>query len=273
MPEHAPGAPVAARAAARARRCPSRPPTRRTDPEHEALLADSVGLALLVVLDTLSPAERVAFVLHDVFAIPFDEIAPIVDRSTAGDPPAGKPRPRAASSGRTRTLQAGPAPPGQARRRLPRPPPATATSSALLALLDPDVVLRADDRAVELGAATADPRGAEPVGAFLRRARGARPALLDGAPAAVWIPAARCAWSTTSPPARTGSRPSTSSPTRTDSGGWTWSFPRCRDGQARALAFSRSNSAWSMVPASSSCLARVIWSVGGASPVVATFRT
>src|ERR687894_451573 len=52
-----------------------------TDPEHEALLADSVGLAMLVVLETLSPAERLAFVLHDIFAVPFDEIAPIVDRS------------------------------------------------------------------------------------------------------------------------------------------------------------------------------------------------
>src|SRR5205814_975939 len=52
-----------------------------TDPEHQALLADSVGLALLVVLETLSPAERLAFVLHDMFAVPFDEIAPIVDRS------------------------------------------------------------------------------------------------------------------------------------------------------------------------------------------------
>src|SRR5215213_3702852 len=54
-----------------------------TDPEHEALLADSVGLALLVVLETLNPAERLAFVLHDMFAVPFDEIAPIVDRSPA----------------------------------------------------------------------------------------------------------------------------------------------------------------------------------------------
>jgi DNA-directed RNA polymerase specialized sigma24 family protein len=51
------------------------------NPEHEALLADSVGLALLVVLETLSPAERLAYVLHDIFAVPFDEIAPIVDRS------------------------------------------------------------------------------------------------------------------------------------------------------------------------------------------------
>ena len=52
-----------------------------TDPEHEALLADSVGLALLVVLETLSPAERLAFVLHDMFGVPFDEVAPIVERS------------------------------------------------------------------------------------------------------------------------------------------------------------------------------------------------
>src|SRR6202012_4847920 len=58
-------------------------PTDGTDPEHEALLADSVGLALLVVLDTLTPPERLAFVLHDMFAVPFDEIAPIVDRSLA----------------------------------------------------------------------------------------------------------------------------------------------------------------------------------------------
>src|SRR3954447_2923785 len=52
-----------------------------TDPEHEALLADAVGLAMLVILETLSPAERIAFVLHDLFAVPFDEIAPVVDRS------------------------------------------------------------------------------------------------------------------------------------------------------------------------------------------------
>ena len=56
-------------------------PANGTDPEHEALLADSVGLALLVVLETLSPAERLAFVLHDMFAVPFEEIAPIIDRS------------------------------------------------------------------------------------------------------------------------------------------------------------------------------------------------
>src|SRR6266699_6371534 len=56
-------------------------PVNGTDPEHEALLAESVGLALLVVLDTLAPAERLAFVLHDMFDLPFDEIAPIVGRS------------------------------------------------------------------------------------------------------------------------------------------------------------------------------------------------
>src|SRR5438477_2865193 len=56
-------------------------PADGTDPEHEALLADSIGLALLVVLETLTPAERLAFVLHDMFAVPFEEIAPIVDRS------------------------------------------------------------------------------------------------------------------------------------------------------------------------------------------------
>ena len=68
-------------------------PAAGTDPEHEALLAESVGIALQVVLDTLSPAERLAFVLHDMFAVPFEEIAAMVDRSPAGDPPARKPRP------------------------------------------------------------------------------------------------------------------------------------------------------------------------------------
>ena len=64
-----------------------------TDPEHEALVADSVGLALLVVLETLSPAERLAFVLHDIFAVPFDEIAHDRRPLPRGGPPAGEPRP------------------------------------------------------------------------------------------------------------------------------------------------------------------------------------
>src|SRR5256885_5292993 len=82
-----------------------------TDPEHEALLADSVGLALLVVLETLSPAERLAFVLHDMFAVPFDEIAPMVDRS----PEAAR---QLASRARRRVQGAAPqAPADRARQR------------------------------------------------------------------------------------------------------------------------------------------------------------
>ena len=73
------------------------------DPEHEALLADSVGLALLVVLETLTPAERLAFVLHDVFGLPFDEIAPMVDRSSAAAR-------QLASRARRRIQDAAPAP-------------------------------------------------------------------------------------------------------------------------------------------------------------------
>src|SRR5215204_3403209 len=89
--------------------------TTGSDPEHEALLAESIGLALLIVLDTLPPAERVAFVLHDMFGVPFEEIAPIVGRSA----PARKPRapPRPARGRKPRDEQA---PAGQAGRRLPR---------------------------------------------------------------------------------------------------------------------------------------------------------
>jgi RNA polymerase sigma factor (sigma-70 family) len=114
-----------------------------TDPEHEAELADSVGLALLVVLDTLPPAERLAFVLHDMFAVPFDEIARVVDRS----PEAAR---QLASRGRRRVRGASPA--GDAadparRRRVVEAFLAAARDGdldALVAVLDPDVVLRAD---------------------------------------------------------------------------------------------------------------------------------
>jgi RNA polymerase sigma-70 factor, ECF subfamily len=159
-----------------------------SDPEYEALLADSVGLALLVVLDTLTPAERVAFVLHDVFAIPFDEIAPIVGRST----PATR---QLASRARARVQQE------EATRRPDRGRQAALVDAflaaarkgdfdALLAVLDPDVVLRADEHAVKLGAA-AETRGPAEVAAFSRFARGARRALLDGAAAGVWMPGGR----------------------------------------------------------------------------------
>jgi RNA polymerase sigma-70 factor (ECF subfamily) len=159
-----------------------------SDPEYEALLADSIGLALLVVLDTLTPAERLAFVLHDVFAIPYDQIAPIVERST----PATR---QLASRARRRVQQRDAT--GQADRlrqaELVDAFLAAAREGdfdALLALLDPDVVLRADEHAVELGAA-AETRGAERIAVFSRYARGGRRALLDGAAALVWMPGGR----------------------------------------------------------------------------------
>jgi RNA polymerase sigma-70 factor (ECF subfamily) len=112
------------------------------DPEEHALLADSVGLALLVVLDTLSPAERLAFVLHDIFALPFDQIGPILDRS----PAAAK---QLASRARHRLRgAAAPAAADPARQRQVADAFLAASRGddfeGLLAVLDPDVVLRAD---------------------------------------------------------------------------------------------------------------------------------
>jgi RNA polymerase sigma-70 factor, ECF subfamily len=136
------------------------------------------------VLDTLSPAERIAFVLHDMFGVPFEEIAPIVGRNA----PAAR---QLASRARRRVRQedAG----GEANRlrhaKLVDAFLAAARSGEfdrLLALLAPDVVLRADQTAVQMGAAP-EIRGAADVAGFSRRARGATPALLDGAAAAVWI--------------------------------------------------------------------------------------
>jgi RNA polymerase sigma factor (sigma-70 family) len=113
-----------------------------TDPEHEALLADSVGLALLVVLETLSPAERLAFVLHDMFGVPFDEIAPIVDRS----PEAAR---QLASRARRRVRAEKTVPDADldAQREVVDAFMAAARDGnfdQLVAVLDPDVVLRAD---------------------------------------------------------------------------------------------------------------------------------
>ena len=113
-----------------------------TDPEHEALLADSVGLALLVVLETLSPAERLAFVLHDMFAVPFDEIAAIVDRS----PDAAR---QLASRARRRVQAENTVPDADlgAQREVVEAFLAAARDGdfdRLVAVLDPDVVLRAD---------------------------------------------------------------------------------------------------------------------------------
>jgi RNA polymerase sigma-70 factor (ECF subfamily) len=154
------------------------------DPEHEAVLADSVGAALLVVLETLSPAERLAFVLHDLFAVPFEEIAPIVDRSPAAT--------RQLASRARRRVQGAPAPDADlARRRQVIAAFLAASRSgdfeALLALLDPDVVFRADAAGVRSGAA-AELVGAAAVAAtFAGRARAAQPALVDGSPGVVWV--------------------------------------------------------------------------------------
>jgi RNA polymerase sigma-70 factor (ECF subfamily) len=113
-----------------------------TDPEHEALLADSVGLALLVVLETLTPAERLAFVLHDMFAVPFEEIAPIVERS----PEATR---QLASRARRRVRGTAPVPDADLTAQWEVVEAFLAAArhgdfDALVAVLDPEVVLRAD---------------------------------------------------------------------------------------------------------------------------------
>jgi RNA polymerase sigma factor (sigma-70 family) len=159
------------------------------DPEREAILADSVGLALLVVLETLTPAERLAFVLHDMFSVPFAEIAPIVGRS----PNATK---MLASRARRRVRGGAEVPdadPAHQREVID----AFLTASrggdfgALLAVLDPDVVLRADGAAVRAGAER-EVRGARAVAdTFFGRARFARVALVNGAIGAVWSPGGR----------------------------------------------------------------------------------
>jgi hypothetical protein len=156
-----------------------------TDPEHEALLADSVGLALLVVLETLSPSERLAFVLHDMFAVPFDEIAPIVGRS----PAAAR---QLASRARRRVQGAATAVDTDVTRQREVVDAFLAASrdgdfDRLLTLLDPDVVLRA----VRAGASS-EIRGAAAVaGTFSGRARFAQPALVNGGAGAVRAPGGR----------------------------------------------------------------------------------
>ena len=162
------------------------------DPEHQALLADSVGLALLVVLETLAPAERLAFVLHDMFAVPFDEIAPIVGRTpTAARQLASRARRRVQGA----TPSADPDLAGQ--RRVVEAFLAAARGGdldALVAMLDPDVVLRVD-RGPVLERRPAEFRGPAAVAAqvrtFARLARYARTALVNGAPGFVVAPPGR----------------------------------------------------------------------------------
>jgi RNA polymerase sigma factor (sigma-70 family) len=167
---------------------PPEPAAGGADPEDQALLAEGVGLALLVVLDALAPAERVAFVLHDLFGVPFDEIAPIVGRS----PTAAR---QLASRARRRVQ--GSATPESDRSRQREVVDAFLAAArggdfaALLALLDPDVVVRADAAAVQAGV-SGEVRGAAAVaGTFAGRARAARLALVDGVAGAVWAPGGR----------------------------------------------------------------------------------
>ena len=154
-------------------------PAAGTDPEHEAMLADSVGIALQVVLDTLSPAERLAFVLHDMFAVPFEEIAAMVDRS----PQATR---QLASRARRRVRDAAPPPdPDLTRQRAVVDAYFAAARegdlNALVAVLDPEVVLRAhrrDGEPLELHGAEQVAHGAMSARRF---APYVRPALVNGA--------------------------------------------------------------------------------------------
>jgi RNA polymerase sigma factor (sigma-70 family) len=162
-----------------------------SDPEHEALLADSVGLALLVVLETLTPSERLAFVLHDMFAVPFEDIAPIVGRT----PAAAR---QLASRARRRVQGASPSPDADLARQREVVDAFLAAAragdfEALIAVLDPDVVFRADtgpagDRVPIEGAAAVAQQ-------VLSRGRmfapHARPAIVNGAAGVVVAPGRR----------------------------------------------------------------------------------
>jgi RNA polymerase sigma factor (sigma-70 family) len=164
-------------------------PAEPVDPEHEAVLADSVGLALLVVLETLAPAERIAFVLHDMFTVPFEEIAPIVGRT----PAAAR---QLASRARRRVQATGEVPGTDAARRREVVSAFLAASrngdfEALLALLDPDVVVRADEASVKVGAEKEVRGAAAAAGFFSGRAQAAQLALVDGQAGAVWASGGR----------------------------------------------------------------------------------
>jgi RNA polymerase sigma factor (sigma-70 family) len=166
-------------------------PAPSPDPEQEAMLADSVGLALLVVLETLAPAERLAFVLHDMFAVPFAEIAPIVGRSTQATK-------MLASRARHRVRAAEVADRDVATQRKVVDAFLAASRNgdfaALLNLLDPDVTVRADAAAAAPGTATRL-RGARQVArqalAFSQRAKDAQSGFVNGLPAILVTPRGR----------------------------------------------------------------------------------
>jgi len=166
-----------------------------TDPEREVLLADAVGSAMMIVLETLSPSERVAFVLHDLFALSFEDIGAIVGRSAVAT--------RQLASRARRLVQGA----GEREQELPSQREVAhafmaasrdGNLEAVLAVLDPDVVLRVDPVAVKAAAANEargaprlvpEMRGAADVArVFLGSARTARPVLVDGTPGAAWAP-------------------------------------------------------------------------------------
>jgi len=164
-------------------------PASDADPEQQALMADSVGLALLVVLDTLTPAERLAFVLHDMFDVPFDQIAPVIERS----PAAAR---QLASRARRRVRAAGPAPGSDPARQREVVTAFLAASrggdfDALVALLDPDVALRTDPDGVRLGAPEEILGARDVARVFVEYGSGVRPALLAGLAGAAWAPGGR----------------------------------------------------------------------------------
>jgi RNA polymerase sigma factor (sigma-70 family) len=166
------------------------PPASRANPEDEALLADSVGLALLVVLDTLAPAERLAFVLHDSFGVPFDQIAAIVGRSpVAARQLASRARRRVrGSSARSDADLADQRAVVDAFLAAAR----DGDFDALLTLLDPDITLRMDRTAAPSGVPT-EIRGATTVAKLSVRggARAAQPVVVDGAVGVVVAPRGR----------------------------------------------------------------------------------
>ncbi|MBC5815209.1 MAG: sigma-70 family RNA polymerase sigma factor [Candidatus Eremiobacteraeota bacterium] len=163
-------------------------------PEEEAILADSIGVAILILLDTLPPAERVAFVLHDMFDVPFDDIAAIVGRTSEAAR-------QLASRGRRKVRGASAAADSVTQRhdelvRAFLAASRTGNFSSLLALLDPGATLRADAAAVAMGGAAywetdrleTGIKGAPAVArTFAGRARAAQPAFIDGKPGAVWM--------------------------------------------------------------------------------------
>lgn len=167
------------------------------DPEGEALLSESVGLAMMTVLERLDPAERVAFVLHDVFSVPFDDIAPIVDRSSAATRKlASRARARVRDSSADVNVEADRRSGELAAHRNVVEAFFRASRNgdfrALLAVLDPNVTLTPDATALAMGQRngwiTGQLKGAEAVARqFDGAAEAARLALIDGAPGAVWI--------------------------------------------------------------------------------------